>query len=252
MKAFKLLLVLLGLLVILTAGVLVYLATNLNSIVKNMVETEGPKLTQTAVTLGGVDIEPRKGRGELTNLVIANPPQFTSPEAVTAEQLILRLEPRSIMGDVVIINEIVIDGVTVTAEQKGLTTNLQTLLKSIQEAVARDDAAPEEESDLRLMVEEIRFANSKLNLISEDYGSRVVDLAELRLNDIGDKERGLTPAELGKAIAEPVIRQARAAAEDHLKEMARGKAEDRLKEEAQKRLGDDAEDRLKNLRDRLN
>ncbi len=253
MKVFKLLLVLIVFVLVVAVGVLLYLVNNINGIVKDVVESEGPKVTQTEVTLGGVDIQLRKGRGELTDLVIANPPGFESPEAFRADQLVLQIKPSSIAGDVIILEEIVVKGVSVTAEQKGLTTNLQTLLKSVQEAAGGGGQEPTEDgSDVRLMVEKLSFTDNSLNLITEDYGSYPVDLPGLELTDLGSRENGLTPAQLGQAILEPVLRQAWEAAQERLKSKAQDEAEAKLKEKAKEELGDDAEETVDKLRGLLN
>jgi uncharacterized protein involved in outer membrane biogenesis len=248
MKVFKLLLVLIVFVLVVAVGVLLYLVNNINGIVKDVVESEGPKVTQTDVTLGGVDIQLRKGRGELSDLVIANPPGFDSAEAFHADQLVLQIKPSSLVGDVIIIEEIVVKGVNVTAEQKGLTTNLQTLLKSVQESAGGEQEPASGESDIRLMVEKLSFADSSLKLITEDYGSYPVDLPGLELTNLGSPENGLTPAQLGEAILEPALRQAAKVAQERLKDEAQDKAEEKLKEKAREELGDDAEEKVNKLR----
>lgn len=251
MKVFKLFLILIAFVLVLAVGVLLYLVNNINGIVKDVVESEGPKVTKTEVSLGGVNIQLREGRGELTDLVVANPPGFGSPEAFHANQLVLQIKPSSVVGDVIIIEEVVIKGVTVTAEQKGLTTNLQTILKSVQEGAGGEEPASGE-SDVRLMVEKLSFADSSLNLITEEYGSYPVDLPGLELNNLGSRENGLTPTQLGQAILEPALRQAWNAAQDRLQDAAQDKAEDKLKEKAREELGDDAEEKIEKLRGLLN
>lgn len=252
MKAVKIVLGLIVLLLVLAVGIFAYLAGNINDIVKDVIESEGSKITQTDVTLGGVNIELRQGRGELADLKIANPEGYTSETALHAKQLALQIEPGSVVDDVIVINEVVIQGVSITAEQKGLTTNLQALLRSIQEATASDAPAEQKESDLRLMVEKIRFADSAVNLVTEKYGNYELKLPSLELNDIGTRERGLTPAELGQAILQPLLDQARDAATQKLKERAKDEAETRLKDKAREKLGDDVEENVDKLRGLLN
>lgn len=253
MRAFKLLLALIVIVIVLVVGVFVYLVNNAGDIVERVVESEGPKITRTDVTLGNADIQLRKGRGELSDLNIANPEGYSSANALHADTLALQIEPRSVMDDVIVVNELLVEGVTITAEQKGLTTNLQELLKSVQQATAGPEQETEQgQSDLRLMVERVRFADSTLRLLTEEHGEYQVDLPSLELNDLGDKERGLTPAELGKAVLEPVFSQARQAAQQRLQEELQGRAEEELKEKAKEKLGDDAERKLQELRGLLN
>ncbi len=253
MKVFKVVLVVIGLIVVLAVGAFVYLLNNINDIVKDVIESEGTRVTQTAVTVGSVDIQLREGRGELRGLVIANPEEFSADEAFRADQLVLQIKPTSIAGDVIIIEDVVISGVTVTAEQKGLTTNLQTLLKSVQEAAgSSSEETTTEGNDIRLMIEKLRFADSSVNLITENHGTYPIKLPGLEQSNIGNAETGLTPAQLAKAILEPALRQAYKAAEDRLKEEAKDRAEEKLKEKAREELGDDAEEKVRRLKGLLN
>lgn len=253
MKAFKLLLGLLAIVVVLAVGALIYVVSNAGDLVERVVESEGPKLTRTDVTLGSADIELRKGRGELTDLAVANPEGYSAANALHAETLALQIEPRSVMDDVVVINEVLVQGVTITAEQKGLTTNLQELLKSVQQATAGPEASQEEgASDLRLMVERVLFSGNQLKILTEEHGEYEVELPRLELSDLGSKEQGLTPAQLGKAVLEPVLAQARQAAQERLEGELQDRAEEKLKEKAKEKLGDDAEGKIKELRGLLN
>jgi hypothetical protein len=251
MKVLKIGLVVLVVLVVLTVGVTVYLVNNIDSIVKNVVESEGPKLTQTEVSVRDVDIALREGRGELSGFTVANPRDFDTPNAVKAEQLVVDIEPRSITSDVLVINEIIVKGITVTAEQKGLTTNLQTLLQSLQQASGDREAATEE-SDVRLMVEQVRFAEGIVNLVTESYGEYAVELPAFDVSDLGTREQGLTPAQLGRAILQPLIKQARQKAQDRVEALARERAEGELRDRAQRSLGENAEEKIDRLRSIFN
>lgn len=254
MKAFKVILALIGLVIVLVVGAFVYLLSNAGDIVEQVIESQGPKLTRTNVTLGEADIRIREGRGELKDLIVANPEGYTAPNALHAQNLALQIEPQSVVGDVIVVKELLVEGVTVTAEQQGMTTNLQELLKAVQQAAAGPEQPTQEDgqSDIRLMVEKVRFADNRLNLITEQHGEYAVELPPLELENLGNKQQGLTPAQLGKAVLQPVLAQARDAAQDRLEQELKDRAEDKLKEKAKEALGEDAQEKVEQLRGLLN
>lgn len=265
MKVIKWLGILIILLLLVIGGLAFYGLNNLNKLVKYGVETEGPKVTQTDVALGSVDIKLLDGKGELSNFSIANPAGFSSPHLFKADKILLQVDPTQLTETVKVINEITIDGVDIVAEQKGLTTNIQALLDNLpasddSSAPADDDSS--ESADIRLMVEKLNFINNTITLKTEEYGEYKLELPAIVQSNIGSKSKGLTPAELGQAILKPFLDKAQSAAESKVKEVvkseitdkAKAKAEEELKKQEEKlkdkvseKLGEDAESKLKSL-----
>lgn len=264
MKAIKILAVVALLVVLLAGGVFAYLFFNLNYLVKEAVETYGPEITKTQVALRSVDIKPFDGKGELSGFVISNPSGFDGPHLLKADKITLQIDPLSVTKDVIVIKEMTIDGVNVSAVQKGLTTNLQEMLKNFkQEPSAGTEATSTESKDVRLIVEKLNFVNNSISLSTESYGDYVVDLPKIQQSGLGSKSNGLTPQELGVAIITPFIERAKDSAEDKLKAILKEKVTDKAKakvdakldekkEEAKEKLkekfGEDAEKKLKDLK----
>lgn len=265
MKVIKWLGILIVLLLIVVGGVAFYGLSNLNKLVKYGVETEGPKVTQTGVALGSVDIKLLDGKGELSNFSIANPEGFSSPHLFKADKILLQIDTAHLTDSVKVIKEITIDGVDIVAEQKGLTTNIQALLDNLptsEDSSAPADDASSESADVLLMIEKLNFINNTITLKTEEYGEYQLELPAIVQNNIGSKDKGLTPAELGQAILKPFLDKAQNAAESKVKEIvkseitdkAKEKAEEELKKQEEKlkdaiseKLGDDAESKLKSL-----
>lgn len=252
MKVMKIVGVLVLLLAVVLGGALFYLFTNINGIVKREIENRGPVITTTDVDVGGVDIELLNGRAELRDLTIANPPEFTAQRLFEAKQLVLNIDPATIRSDVIVIDEIIIDGVTVVAEQKGLTTNIQVMLTAIRENLpkSKDDAVQKDGEPLRFMVKSLRFADSGLRLITEQYGEQELHVPAVEASQLGSKEAGLTAQELGVAIIEPYLEKAKAVARARAKGMVEDELKGKAEAKAKEKLGDDvdkATDRLKGL-----
>ena len=252
MKFVKGIAVVLLLLVVLVGGVAYWGLKNINELVKYAIETVGPDITQTAVTVDSVDIQLLDGRGEIVGLRIANPKGFDSDYVLDMNKVVLQVKPESLLGGVILIQDITVDGVEITAEQKGLNSNnLQALLNNIQQAGSgtskastpaespsgSTDAAAEE---VRLAVEKFTFTNNGIQLIATDIADKSFDQAltipAIKLSDLGDPKVGLTPSELGEAAIKPLIAQAKSAAEKAVKEYAQDEAEAYAKEKLEKEL----------------
>ncbi|WP_211825017.1 AsmA family protein [Kistimonas asteriae] len=234
--------------------VVVITLRNLDGIVKDVIETTGSKITGTPVTLNSVKITLRDGRGELNQLAIANPKGFESPDIFSMNAIALQVSPKSLSGPVVVINEILVDGMDITAEQKGATTNIQTLLKDIKERSAKKPAGEEEKpaepakkeegADIRLMVENLSFTNATLKLMTEDKGDHTLKMPNIVMTNLGDKTTGLTPDELSEEILNRLLAQTEKVVADRLQDIARKK----LEEELSKKLSDKDKENLNKLK----
>src|SRR5882757_6775364 len=122
----------LGLLVVLLCGYFV-LAYALGSVVKAGVNNFGPKLTQTKVELAGANLSPLTGSGTLIGLSVHNPKGWTAGRAFYLGTLHMDVEPFSVFGDHVVVNEILIDQPEFTYETKIVASNIKDLLKNIED-----------------------------------------------------------------------------------------------------------------------
>jgi hypothetical protein len=169
------------------------------------------------------------------------------------------------MDSVVNLKEISIEGASVIAEQKGLGTNLQALMKNLQassddasDTVAADDSSS---PDLLIKVGLFQFINSSTSLVSEKWGQSEVSIPDIKLVQLGG-EQGLPPQQLAEAILKPLMKQLSGAVEAHLKGLFERKFKEKLEEkedELKKKLsnkiadelGDDSDDRINSLKSLL-
>lgn len=249
MKAFKIIGGLLALVLVVVIGVGVYLFSNINQIVKEVVETVGPDVTKTDVRLAEVDIKLTEGSGELRGFVIGNPEGFSAGHFLKSEKVRLKIDPSSVTSDIIVIDDIVVEGVNIAVEEKQLKTNIQKLLKNLESegTTEKEEVTTEDGKEVRLVVEKLRFANNSVDFKTEKYGSVSIDIPALELSSLGERDTGLTPDELGKAILKPLLKQVKKSAEKRLKELLAAdfkEAIDKKKEEL-KQKAKDKEDELK-------
>ena len=234
MKILKLFGGLIGLLIIIVVSAVVYLVMNLNSVVKEGVETYGPDVTQTSVNLDSVDIGLFNGKGELNNFKIGNPPGFTSGHLLKWDTIRVQVNPSSLRNDVVIIDDFTVEGVNINAEQKGLTTNLKKFLDGMKSGETSTSNKSNEQTpndsgkEIRLALRHVKFANNEINLISEKHGSYTLSMPAFELSDLGDPNVGLTPTELGVALLKPLVERAKKEAEGKAKELLEGELKAKL------------------------
>ncbi|MHA7816614.1 MAG: hypothetical protein ACX93N_09070 [Pseudohaliea sp.] len=255
MKALKTtLLILVLLLVVLGLGV-VWVLRNLDDLVLGTIEDTGSRLTGTAVTLDSVDLDLAAGSATLKGLVIDNPPGYGTDYAFALDTVRVDLDPASVTGSVLRLEDVTIAGGRLNAEQKGTATNLSTILRNVRAASgeAAPPADPEDPTDVRLALQHFSFTDTQATLTTEQYGEASLRVPDVVRTGIGDPASGLTPAELARQLLEAVLKEAQDAVGDALAERAKEAAKDAAKAKLKDKLNlsdedmDSAEGALKSL-----
>src|SRR5512143_3015121 len=104
-------------LVLAFAGTVVYVLTNLDSIVKAAIEKFGSQAAKTAVRVSSVRIKLRSGEGAVLGLKVANPSGFHFPSIIRLDDISVRIEVDSVRGTPVVIDSILISGPEVFCER---------------------------------------------------------------------------------------------------------------------------------------
>lgn len=252
MKAIKVLLGVIATAIIVVAVVTFIGLSNLDKIVKTAVEEVGPRVTGTSVKLADVNIKLSEGRAELLQLTVANPKGFTNANAISLGQIAVEIDPSSVTGDVIVINEILITKAELLAELKGLKdTNLQALLNNVksQPSDQKAQAATEtSESEVRLAVKKFTFSDSSIQLVSDQFGEKTLSLPAINLRNLGSPDKGLTPDELASAVMQPLLAAAKEAVQDYAENMAKDKAETAVKKKLNEKLGEGGAEKLDQLK----
>lgn len=205
-KVLKILLIGVVAVVLIVAIGITLVGSNINRIVKVVVEDAGTKVTGTAVTLRSADISLRQGSGSLYGLTIANPAPFSEGSAFELGEITVDLELTSLGSNEIVLDRVVVDGAQINFEEVGGKTNLQALLDHMKAFAGEDPAETDESATPKIVIKEFRFTNAKAALASERLQQDMtIELPELVLNDIGRKGTGVTAAEAGKQILQPLI-----------------------------------------------
>jgi len=113
---------------------LVILSFSIDGIVKGAIESTGSKVLGTQVTVQNVALSLFDGRGTIKGLVIANPTGFKEPYLFKLGTVNVAVSIPSLLSDTIVVNNISISHPTVMFETNANTSNIQTVLKHIEQS----------------------------------------------------------------------------------------------------------------------
>ena len=194
------------LLAVLALGAYFVLAYFLGSIVKAGVNRFGPQLTQTKVELAGANLSPLTGSGTLSGLAVGNPKGWSEGDAFYLGKIHVDVEPFSILGDHVVVNEIIIDEPMFAYETKFVSSNIKDLLENIEEFTGSGGktAGTKEGKPIKFVVKKFRLTNGKATL-GVGAAALPVPLPPISLDDLGVKEGGITADQLAGTLMKNVL-----------------------------------------------
>lgn len=212
---------------VLIAGGIYFLASNLNGIVAGIIREQGSAATGTSVAVEGVDIKLTEATASLSGLSVANPRGF-SGDALGLGSFSVQLDPGSLTSDTIVIKSLVVDGASINVLQQGTQNNLKVLLDNLKStqgsAPAPDNASA---SSKRLIVERFTLSGARASVsIPELNEEREVELPSIVVRDVGKATNGATAAEVAEQLLTPVLQAAmQSATAQAVKDRARDKVE---------------------------
>lgn len=216
------------LIVVLVAGALYYLASNLNGIVAGLIEEQGSVATQTAVRVTGVDIQLREAAAGVSGLSVANPEGFTG-NAIELGQFQVELDPASLTQDTIVVNNVLVDGARINLIQQGVENNLQKLLANLP-ASAEAETTTDAGSGKKVIIEKFTLSGASASVTAPGLDeAREVALPDIVVNGIGRASGGATGAQVARQILKPIVEKAlTSTAAEELKGRAMDKIDDVL------------------------
>ena len=191
---------------------LVVIGLMLGPIVTKGVNTFGPKITGTNVTLDSASLSPLTGSGKLKGLFVGNPAGWSSVQAFYLKEVQASVAPLSLLGDTIVVNEVLIDGPSFVYERKLLLgSNIDALLKQIEANVGGGAALPaarpageKPAKPVKFIVKKLRMQNVKMTM-GVGVAMVSVPLPPITLTDLGVAEGGITPDQLATAVLRSVL-----------------------------------------------
>lgn len=190
----KLLYLFVVLLLLAVAGV-VSLYFTVGHIVKAGVETVGPRVTKCQVTVGHIGVSPLGGEVTIRELVVMNPDGFSQNAAFSLGTVRVKLEPKSLFGERIVIREVLVEAPEIRYEV-ALTggTNVGRIQKNVEEFTALFDTGkePVEAKEAKLLqIDDLRITGGKITVAASLKGVSTgvpVKLPEIHKRNIGAGE----------------------------------------------------------------
>ena len=193
--------------VVVVVGIVGYFALrfSIGSAVTVGVNSVGPKITQTRVELAGATISPLTGSGTLTGLFVGNPKGWTSEKAFSCGKVHVALAPLSLLGDHIVVKDVVIEQPEFVYETKLVASNIGDLLKNIQGTASSGSSAATTKSGkpLKFEVKHFLLTGAKVTL-GAGLAAVTVPMPPIELTDLGTKEGGITSDQLALAVMRSV------------------------------------------------
>lgn len=213
MKKVKKLLLVTGvaLLVLILVAVIV-VGLFLGKIVKAGINTVGPKITQTTLTVDSVDVSMLTGSARVKNLVIGNPEGFKAPNAISVGLASVSISPMSVLSDKIVVKSVRVESPEITFEGNPFgANNLKKIQDNVNAAAANfqsplstnqppKTAAPAKPG-AKLEVDEFTITGGKIH-----FGTGpTLPLPDIALHDLGKGPDGITAADLTKQVLSEVV-----------------------------------------------
>jgi hypothetical protein len=200
----------------------------LDSVVASTVERYGSAVTGTSVDVDSVELALTAGRAVIGGIQVGNPRGYETDYAVRIGTATVELDIGSLSGDVPVVEELLLDGTLINAEQREVASNLT----DIQEHVTSSSGEAPAGEPARIIVERFRVRNARVLVTSEHLSTpEELQLGDVVVSDIGTATGGVTYSEAATAMLMPVIAAARSAAAERLRRAAGDAVSEAAREE---------------------
>jgi len=211
-KVFKALRIVLLAILVLVIAALVVIDLFAERAVKIGIEAAATKTLNVGVSIDEVDLSIMGGKLGIKNLSINNPAGYQHDKLLELKDGEIQVDVRSLLSDVVNIREIKLDGVNLVLEQRGLSNNLQDVIKTIS---ARSKAKGEPaRPGKKLHIDNLEITNVvvkvKLLPVPGKMDTIRLKLSPIKMTDLGSDNKLDTAVLSGKillAIADGITRQ---------------------------------------------
>jgi len=187
---------------LIACGVMLFM--NLDSAAKAIIEAAGSKAVGTQVRVGSFDVSFASRAANMSSLSVANPKGFSSDYLLKTQKISVTL------GDVstklVIIKEVVVDGMSVNYELGQQGTNLDALQSNIRSGGGKEAPAQAgaTSNSPEVVIETLRITNAK---VTPSVGAiqKQISLPDIVLTNIGSKSNPATPVQVASQVIAKVL-----------------------------------------------
>jgi len=203
--------------VVLIVGAVIFLVGNLGSLLKQVIETAGTQVTDVKVSVDNVDTDRiTDGQAALRGLTVGNPGGFKTDSAFRLGEVSVKLDPKSVTSDIIVIKEVVIAEPEITYEFGGEGSNVGTIQKNVErkagggsKAGSAKSGADKDSGGKKLVIENLYIRDGSVNvsagfLQGKKVGTKLPDIHLKDIGKSGGKATGASPAEVAEKIVSAI------------------------------------------------
>ncbi|MFC1536741.1 hypothetical protein ACFL48_02870 [Pseudomonadota bacterium] len=188
----------------------VFVFSNLDSIVKNAIETFGSEATKTTVSVADVKLELTDGRATISGLKVGNPDGFSDPNIFELGMISTSIDTSTIDQNPIIIDEIIIKAPAVVYEiNKSGVSNSSVLQKNLGAGSGGSDKAASSDGgeELKLIIRKlvVEGTTAKVRIAALGDMEQTVKLPRIVMTDIGKKDGGASAAEVAQKLSSKLL-----------------------------------------------
>lgn len=197
----------LGLAVVLViVAIVIVVGFFLGDIVKAGMETIGPKVTQTSLTVGSVHVGIFTGSGGVKDLVLGNPEGYKSPNAISVGKAYASVAPFSVLSDKIVIKSVEVRSPEITFEGNPFgANNLKKIMDNVNAFTGGTEAKPANTNApaqtgaakpaKKLEVDDFLITGAKVH-----FNGATLPLPDIHFTDLGKGADGITAGDLVKKV----------------------------------------------------
>lgn len=178
---------------------------SLDKIIVAGIETYGTEITGAKVSVDGISLDVTNGSAALNGLTVGNPEGFKTDYAIKLEQAQIVIDIESLTSDLIIIEEVRVQGPSLIYEMASGGSNIDRLAENAQShggASNNSNEAADKGEGPRLIIENFRVNDGELNVSHKILKGKTMTLAlpDIHLEDIGKESNGASPGEITEEI----------------------------------------------------
>ena len=223
--------------ILLVVVLVIVVLANLDRGIKTAVETIGPELTGSEVTLNSVDLSLTDAKGSFTGLRVGNPTGFAAADAFKLGLISFAMDPESLASDTIVVDSLRIVAPEITMERSGGRSNLDQIQANIADYLGADSSQGGTDAEgKKFIIRDLRITDAVVHYAILGGKGLDLELPDLRLTVIGasgEGDGGVSGAEAAAEIITAIVGAAGKAASQSgaIKDMGKS-LEDQVKEKA--------------------
>lgn len=185
-------------------GTLALVYVMLDEIIHKGIEIIGPEAAGVSVQVNSASISPFSGNFDLNSLTLGSPQGFRADRSLFVRDIKVRVSMASLLKDVLIIEEVIVDGASVTWEgisgdnHRQIIRNIHAYAERFAKQEDGEKLPPSEkngETGRNVSIKKVTLKNSSLALVAAGKQLATVPIPDLHLTDIGTGKEGERPGE---------------------------------------------------------